>query len=151
MVEDLGIPYISPEVELYLYKGRLFVGRPDIAGEEWRDTKRMPEYEWHGSLTSEGTITYDPSKYLNYDCESVIKVMDKFYLRERRSEISNLPGWHYNGNQNLIPEHYMNGGIKDIESFYKQSELYGEGTRSRMVRNDNYRYHIIRTELHVYR
>lgn len=151
VVEDLGIPYISPEVELYLYKGRLFVGRPDIAGEEWRDTKRMPEYEWHGSLTSEGTITYDPSKYLNYDCESVIKVMDKFYLRERRSEISNLPGWHYNGNQNLIPEHYMNGGIKDIESFYKQSELYGEGTRNRMVRNDNYRYHIIRTELHVYR
>ena len=45
----------------------------------------------------------------------------------------------------------MNGGIKDIESFYKQSELYGEGTRNRMVRNDNYRYHIIRTELHVYR
>lgn len=150
VVEDLGISYSSPEIDLYLYKDRLFVGRPDIAGEQWHDTKRMPEYEWHGSLTSEGTITYDISKYFNYDCVPVIKVMDKFYIRDY-SKISNLPGWHYNENQILIPEHYLNGGIKDIELFYKKSGLNDHGTQNRMVRNDNYRYHIIRKELHVYR
>lgn len=150
VVENLGISYSATEVDLYLYKDRLFVGRLGIAGEEWHYTKRMPEYEWRGSLTSEGTITYpDPFHYHNFDCESVIKVMDKFYLRESRSKISNLPGWHYNEDFDLIPEHYLNGGIKDIESFYKKSELYGDGTKNRMVRNDNYRYHIIRKELHV--
>lgn len=80
------------EINLYLYKGRLYT--QPVKGETFRQTKRMPDYEWPGSLDANGNLTK-----LNY--YTVRKENDKFYLNAQegaggqRGEILNLPGWTY--------------------------------------------------------
>lgn len=106
--------------KLYLYKGRLFMTRP-VDDEIWRPTKTLPDYEWAGSLDSNGNLTGGKERYYQ-----VTKENDNFYLRipDRTSEpysqygmIPNLPGWSYDSDLN------------------------------RMVRNNNYRYKIFPKEL----
>lgn len=106
--------------KLYLYKGRLFTECP-VAGEQWRPTKTMPDYEWAGSLDSDGNLTGGKEHYYQ-----VTKENDSFYLlipntssepNPQYGVIPNLPGWGHDSDKN------------------------------RMERNNNYRYKIIPKEL----
>lgn len=150
-VEELDFFTRDSEICMYLYKGRLFLEKPDIAGEEWRETEIMPDYEWAGSINSDGSVSDkrnpDGSDSEQKNVHSVLKLFDKFYLKDNHSDIPNLPGWYYNGNLDLIPAHYHNESLEDLESLYRYSRLGLEGTLKRMVRNDNYRYSIIPAEL----
>lgn len=145
--------YTGQYWSMYLYKGRLFLEKPDIAGEEWRETKIMPDYEWAGSINpDDGSLSENTDIYIweYWDIYSVMKLFDKFYLKDNHSNISNLPGWHYNGNFDLIPAHYYTDYYNDkydLDDFYWDSGIGEEGTVNRMVRNDNYRYSIIPAEL----
>lgn len=105
--------------KLYLYKGRLFTQSP-IDGEQWRTTKTMPDYEWAGSLDTNGNLVGGIKTYYQ-----VTKENDDFYLimptywpkRPQSGMINNLPGWSY------------------------------DSEKGRMVRDKNYRYKIIPKEL----
>lgn len=136
---DFSVPDIY-YMDMYLYKGRLFLEKPDIAGEEWREVKRLPDYEWAGSINSNGSVSENTNVY------SVRKLCDKFYLRDNSSDIPNLPGWHYNENFDLIPAHYYDE-VGSKWNFYSNSGIGKDGTVFRMVRNDNFRYRIIPAEL----
>lgn len=139
-LEEVEFYNSEPYLSMYLYKGRLFLEKPDIAGEEWHETKVMPDYEWAGSINSNGTVSE------NTDIYSVVKLLDKFYLKDNHSDIPNLPGWHYNRNFDLIPTHYYDE-LSDLHDFFWYSGVGEEGTTNRMVRNDNFRYSIIPAEL----
>ncbi len=147
---DFSTSISDSEIGMYLYKGRLFLEKPDIAGEEWRETKILPDYEWAGSINSDGSVSEkknpDGSDSEEKNVYSVLKVFDKFYLKDNHSDIPNLPGWYYNGNLDLIPAYYYDELIS-VRDFYTYSGLGSKGTLNRMVRNDNYRYSIIPTEL----
>lgn len=150
-VEKLDLPAPSSRtISLYLYKGRLFLEKPDIAGEEWHETIVMPDYAWAGSINSDGSVSDkknpDGSDAEGKNVYSVIKLFDKFYLEYNHSDIPNLPGWHYNGDFDLIPAHYYDE-VKSVSDFYMYSHLGLKGTLNRMVRNDNFRYSIIPAEL----
>lgn len=152
-IEEVEYPnYVPTYLNMYLYNGRLFFEQPDIAGEEWRETKVMPDYEWAGSINSDGSVAENTDfSYRDKDIYWVIKLFDKFYLYDNHSDIPNLPGWHYNGNFDLIPAHYYNeyyNEVLDLENFYWYSDIGEEGTANRMVRNDNFRYSIIPAELY---
>lgn len=147
---DFSTSTSDSKISMYLYKGRLFLEKPDIAGEEWHETKTMPDYEWAGSINSDGSVSYrknpdDPDSEQK-NVYPVLKLFDKFYLYDNHSDIPNLPGWHYNGNFDLIPAYYHNESF-DLERLYKYSDLGENGTTNRMVRNDNFRYSIIPAEL----
>lgn len=145
-LKEVELHNTEQDLIMYLYKGRLFLEKPDIAGEEWHEAKLMPDYEWPGSINSDGSLSG------NTDAEaySVMKVFDKFYLRDETSRIDNLPGWHYNESLDLIPAHYYDEYYKeffDLEDFYWHLGLRFDGPFKRMVRNDNFRYSIIPAEL----
>lgn len=97
VTERLKVNPYYYEIKLYLYKGRLFVN--PVKGETFRQTKRMPDYEWPGSLDINGNLTKE-----NY--YTVRKENDKFYLNAKTGEggqtgeIQNLPGWTYNYKEN---------------------------------------------------
>ena len=129
------------DADLYLYQGRLFDKKPGIPGIEWSDVVLMPDYAWAGSVGSDGSISQSTSVH------PVIKLFDKFYLKDNTSKIFNLPGWHYNDNLNLIPSHYFDSDLINEDVFYRESGIGEEGTSNRMVRNDNFRYSLIPAEL----
>lgn len=128
VVESLPGIYYGGDLtiaKLYLYKGRLFIEQPDGV-DLWFPTYTMPDYEWPGSLDSNGNL--QGTSIENY--YQVYKKKNKFYLWPAKNDkknltppsgfIPNLPGWSYDAAEN------------------------------EMVRNDNYRYKIIPKELKVY-
>lgn len=153
-IEEVEYPTKVPTyLNMYLYKGRLFLEKPDIAEEEWRETKIMPDYEWAGSINPDGSVAENTDLYYpDKDVFWVLKLFDKFYLYNRyyqdidQPDIPNLPGWHYNGNFDLIPAHYYDE-LRSVRDFFLRSGIGEKGTANRMVRNDNFRYSIIPAEL----
>lgn len=86
-------------VHLYLYNGRLFTSMPENC-DNFSRTCRLPDYEWPGSLDTNGNLTKET-------IYRVYKENDKFKLidldgSEQSGEILNLPGWTYNQEENRM-------------------------------------------------
>lgn len=132
----------------YLAKGKLFPKKPEWVDDS-RNTRYMPDYEWPGSLDTNGNLNTGTKPYM------VRKFLDKFYLTDVEemapgTRFDNLPGWtYYDGSQEMLTEFYVSK-YPDAETVlkpvFRQAGL-GYGTTRRMMRNGIYYYKIIPKEV----
>lgn len=156
VVDSIGI--VSSDrwgaVRLWLDKGKLFTARPTDMKTYSSISNHHMDYEWPGSLDTEGRLTSGTRAF------PVRKFMDRFYLdceerlygtalTDAQPSFDNLPGWdYYEGPDELISEYYMKGIFRDAD----MREVFEEagmaaGTTHRMVRGDRYRYNLRLDEL----
>lgn len=145
--------------KLYLYMGKLYLSKPAYAHEPWLETSYLPDYEMPGSLNIDGSLNAEaPYK-------TVVKFLNRFYFINEFNRVpdgyggiadlryDNLPGWYYSNSapEELVSDYYMRSifsksGIYTLETAFKFVGLNYDST-GRMIRNSNYRYKIIPTEL----
>lgn len=143
----------SGDGTLYLYNGKLYPAAPHAGDALFEPTRHLPDYAWPGSLDTSGNPTTATRVY------PVRKFLNQFYLYHDSPGYQgtdgkcplflNLPGWSINDEDTeLISEYYTSGYFSrnDLSEAFRESGIKS-GTTHRMVRNGNYRYSIIPSEL----